>query len=112
MSRILPYFTACVLSMAPALADTRERLIQLHYDLEVAVYCGLVSENVLSGFQSALKYETENNDLSQNDVELARMQVWKEAHLEWQNRGLGGFKNWCANDAMEGAMRLESYNTE
>lgn len=112
MSRILPYFIAFVLSMVPALADTRERLVQLHYDLEVAAYCGLVSENVLSGFRSALQYETENADLSQREVELARMQAWKEAHLEWQNRGLGGFRNWCANDAMEGAMRLESYNTE
>ncbi len=112
MSRILLYLTACAQLIVPTVANTQERLIQLHYDLEVAAYCGLVSKNVLEGFQTALKDETESANLSQGDIELARMQAWKEAHLEWQNRGLGGFKYWCANEAMEGAKRLESYITE
>ncbi len=112
MSRILLYLTACALSIIPTVANTHERLVQLHYDLEVAAYCGLVSQNVLTGFQKALKYEIEKANLSQEDIELARMQAWKEAHLEWQNRGLGGFKYWCANEAMEGAKRLESHITE
>lgn len=112
MSRILPYLTVCALSIVPTVASTQERLIELHYDLEVAAYCGLVSKNVLTGFQTALKNETETANHSQRDIELARMQAWKEAHLEWQNRGLGGFKYWCANEAMEGAKRLESHITE
>ena len=112
MLRILPYFVTLLLVVKPSFADTREHLVQIHYDLEVASYCGLVSESVLEGFHSALQVQTDSANLSLEDIEQARMQAWKEAHWEWQNRGLGGFKYWCANEAVEGARRLESYLVE
>jgi hypothetical protein len=31
------------------------------------------------------------------------MDAWKMAHAEWQNRGLGGFRNWCRTEGMEAA---------
>ncbi len=36
------------------------------------------------------------------------MQAWNEAHWEWENRGLGGFKAWCRNEAADAAQRLLS----
>jgi hypothetical protein len=36
------------------------------------------------------------------------MQGWKEAHLEWQNRGLGGFRGWCRTEATEAAARFKA----
>ena len=112
MLRILPLFVTLLLAVGPSLADTQEYLVQIHYDLEVASYCGLVSESVLEGFHSALQVQIDSDKFTSDDIEQARMQAWKEAHWEWQNRGLGGFKYWCANEAVEGARRLESYLTE
>ncbi len=90
-------------------SDTKTELVRIHYDLEVANYCGVVSKKALSGFNLALKNLKESANVNSEDVEQARMQAWKDAYWEWQNRGLGGFKGWCANEALEGARRLESY---
>ena len=89
--------------------DLHFELVQIHYDLEVANYCGVVNNNALAGFNAALQHLKESENVTDEDVEQARMQAWKDAYWEWQNRGLGGFKGWCANEALEGARRLESY---
>jgi hypothetical protein len=34
-------------------------------------------------------------------VQNARMEGWKYGLAEWQNRGLGGFKNWCNTEGKE-----------
>ena len=101
-----------LLPVVPSIAETRDGLVRIHYDLEVASYCGLATESVVEGFRNALKLQTESADVTQHDVEQARMQAWKEAHWEWENRGLGGFKGWCANEAVEGARRLELFQTD
>jgi hypothetical protein len=31
-------------------------------------------------------------------VQNARMEGWKFGLAEWQNRGLGGFRNWCKTE--------------
>lgn len=110
--RIVPCSLALIVAAGPSLADSWEHLVRIHYDLEVASYCGLVTDTVLKGFHTALQVQIDSAGTSFDDIEQARMQAWKDAHWEWQNRGLGGFKYWCANEAMEGARRLESHLAE
>ena len=92
-----------------SLADSNQDLVRLHYDLEVASYCGLVNEKALNGFNRSLQQTIADEMLTRKDIEKARMQAWKEAHWEWENRGLGGFKSWCANEVKAAMRRLESY---
>ena len=94
------------LTSTPVRADSD--LIQLHYDLEIASYCGLVSQEVLTGFNFLLAQKIESDHVTQEENEKARMQAWKEAYREWENRGLGGFKAWCLNDVTEASQRLKS----
>ena len=81
---------ACV---AAAPAD-REEIGRLLYDFEVASYCRLVTDDVGEGFRSKLTALVE------------RGRAWQDAHAEWQNRGLGGFRAWCRGDARRAADRL------
>ena len=90
----------------PAHADSE--LVLLHYDLEIASYCGLVDDQVLLGFQALLLQITESEQSAKSEIEQARMQAWKEAHREWENRGLGGFRAWCKNEATQAAQRLRA----
>ena len=73
-----------------SLADSNQDLVRLHYDLEVASYCGLVNEKALNGFNRSLQQTIADEKLTRKVIEKARMQAWKEAHWEWENRGLGG----------------------
>ncbi len=93
-------------------ADSDSDLIRLHYDLEIAAYCGLVTPKSQFGFHIALKEIVKRDKLSDKDIENARMQAWQAAHAEWQNRGLGGFRGWCKNEATEASKMLESYSNQ
>ena len=83
-------------------------LVRLHYDLELAGYCSLTTSKATQGFHAELQRVMTARSLGQTDLENARMQAWKEVHLEWQNRGLGGFRAWCKNEGRDAVNRLES----
>lgn len=86
--------------------DARARLEALHYDLEVASYCGLVDGAVSAGFRTAAGALIAASGLDRDGLDALRGRAWQAAHAEWQNRGLGGFRNWCRTDAVAGAARL------
>ena len=109
MKRKLLLIVLFYAASSASLADSNQVLVRLHYDLEVASYCGLVNEKALNGFNRSLQQTTADEKLTRKDIEKARMQAWKEAHWEWENRGLGGFKSWCANEVKAATRRLESY---
>ncbi|MDD9816245.1 MAG: hypothetical protein OXU31_09815 [Gammaproteobacteria bacterium] len=82
-------------------------LTRVYYEREVmAAYCGLGSARSTAGFQRAEREIVARKNLNQKDRENARTQAWKDAHAEWSNRGLGGFKNWCRT---EGAAAMERF---
>ena len=72
----------------------RARLEALHYDLEVAGYCGLVDGDVGAGFRAAAAPLVEASELDREGLDALRGRAWQAAHAEWQNRGLGGFRAW------------------
>jgi len=81
-------------------------LVRTYYDLEVAGYCGLATDSVGVGFRVQRNHIMQLKDIDDASMQQARMQGWKEAHLEWQNRGLGGFKGWCRTEGAAAAQRF------
>lgn len=81
-------------------------LVRIHYDYEVVQYCSLANEKVIAEFQRQLASIVAETDASSDVVEAARSMAWKAAHLEWQNRGLGGFRRWCKNEGRKAAKRF------
>ena len=96
-------------SLAAPPAD-REEIRRLLYDFEVASYCGLVTDDVGEGFRSKLTALVERDRIGREEMNALRGRAWQDAHAEWQNRGLGGFRAWrrsgCRGDARRGAERL------
>ena len=81
-------------------------LVQTYYDLEVAGYCGLATDAVGKGFRAERDHIMRVRGIDDASMQQARMQGWKEAYLEWQNRGLGGFKGWCRTEGAAVAQRF------
>ncbi len=78
-----------------AVAKLDAELVAAFYDFEVTVYCGMAGAEVQAGFERDARSIMERRGIDQTSMEAARMQAWKEAHLEWQNRGLIGIRAWC-----------------
>ncbi len=78
----------------------------LYYDFEVAGYCGLVTNRVGLGFQRRSAELIAEHDLDQETVNRLRGEAWQAAHAEWQNRGLGGFRNWCRTEGRAAAEHI------
>ena len=85
----------------------REEIRRLLYDFEVASYCGLVTDDVGEGFRSKLAALVERERIGREEMDALRGRAWQDAHEEWQNRGLGGFRAWCRGDARRAADGLE-----
>lgn len=66
--------------------------------MEVLNYCGLIDDEISAGFKQQRDHLIASQDLTPEYVRNARMQGWKFGLAEWQNRGLGGFKNWCQTE--------------
>ena len=91
---------------AEAPSAAREEIRRLLYDFEVASYCGLVTDDVGEGFRSKLTALVERDRVGREEMDGLRGRAWQDAHAEWQNRGLGGFRAWCRGDARRAADRL------
>lgn len=78
----------------------------IFYDFEVAGYCGLVSNSVGQGFRREANRLIERDGLDTETVNRLRGEAWQAAHAEWQNRGLGGFRNWCRTEGSAAAERF------
>jgi len=81
-------------------------LSSVFYDFEVAGYCGLVSNTVGQGFRSEARRLIERDGLDRETVSQLRGEAWQAAHAEWQNRGLGGFRNWCRTEGRAAVERF------
>jgi hypothetical protein len=82
---------------------TREALQEAYYEIEVAGYCGLVSEAVAAGFRRRVDRILGDTVIEQETLNTIRGKAWQAAHWEWQNRGLGGFRAWCRNEGKAAA---------
>lgn len=70
----------------------------LVYKMEVLNYCGLIDDEISAGFKQQRDHIIFSQNLKPDDVQNARLEGWKFGLAEWQNRGLGGFRNWCKTE--------------
>jgi hypothetical protein len=93
---------------AEAVLDTatQEALREAYYEIEVAGYCGLVSDDVAAGFRRQVERILGDAVIEQETLNELRGKAWQAAHWEWQNRGLGGFRGWCRNEGRAAAERF------
>ncbi|HSS64585.1 MAG TPA: hypothetical protein VLS27_09130, partial [Gammaproteobacteria bacterium] len=87
-------------------AQEHAELSRVFYDFEVAGYCGLVTNSVGRGFRREADRLIERDGLDRETVNRLRGDAWQAAHAEWQNRGLGGFRNWCRTEGSAAAGRF------
>jgi hypothetical protein len=83
-------------------------LVRLYYEYEVTIYCSLSDRRVQAGFRHLEGIEMARSGPTAAEIDEARRRAWLAAYREWQNRGLGGFRNWCRTEAAEAAERLGS----
>jgi hypothetical protein len=97
----LAYAPHCLATGTIGLPPPVAPLSLLVYKMEVLNYCGLIDDEVSEGFKLRRDHMVLSLDLTPEDVQNARMEGWKFGLAEWQNRGLGGFKNWCNTEGKE-----------
>lgn len=98
---ILAYVPLCRGTETIGLAPPEAPLSLLVYKMEVLNYCGLIDDEISKGFKQRRDLIILDQNLTPEDIQNARMEGWKFGLAEWQNRGLGGFKNWCKTEGME-----------
>ena len=85
-----------------------DNLTEAVYLFEVTLYCGLATDAVIRGYQYLEDDFRRTHHLTSEEMDEQRAKGWSLAHAEWQNRGLGGFRAWCATEGREAADTLSS----
>jgi hypothetical protein len=110
-----PLIPACLLLLGawPAVADDPQArgavLRQVAYLYGVAEYCGLDSFEVHDGYQRELRAIVARERLSDSEAREQRLHGLTDADLEYGDRGLGGFRNWCRTEGMDAARRFVTF---
>lgn len=79
---------------------------QLHYDYEVATHCGRVTADVERAFRSKRAAADAALHLDENARKAVRIHAYVRAAREYDNRSLGGHRNWCETDGAAGVERI------
>jgi len=107
MSRAIPGI-GLALALMPAVADADDgrRYFQIVYDYEVAAQCGFVSNAVENAFRNNRDNEARRIGLGKEALRRLRIKAIVAADREYDNRGLGGYRAWCASEGRDGVERL------
>jgi len=102
----LPSPVRAALVAAPAAGAPGYSYYRLTYDHEVAAQCGLASAAVREAYLAAREREGARTGLDVDALKSLRIRAIVDAEHEYQNRGLGGYRAWCAGEARDGVERL------
>ena len=80
-----------------------------YYDISVCEYCGLVTSEVADGFRREVANLIARDHMSADQHREVRIHAWTAADLEYGNRGLGGFRNWCRTEGLAAVQRFAGY---
>ena len=81
-------------------------LEQAFYDIGVIGYCGLGSAAVDRGYRREVLRIIERDGIDKQGVNAAQSRAMTMVELEWDNRGLGGFRGWCRTDGEKAVQRF------
>lgn len=105
--RFSTYVLGLVLA-GPVMAGPKPEtpLEQVFYDIGVVGYCGLSENAVAEGFKREVKRIINRYALDETTVKAARARAITLVELEWDNRGLGGFRGWCRTEGENAVQRF------
>ena len=98
-----------LISTMGVVADERrssDSYYALIYDFEVAQFCGLVNRDVHDAFWQKRKMAESASPRSTEELRQTRIKAMAAADIEYANRGLGGYKPWCAAEGRAGVARI------
>jgi hypothetical protein len=71
------------------------------YMYSVTEYCGLNTFEVYDGYRREMRHLTREGRLPESTVRWLRIDGSVAADLEFENRGLGGIRNWCPSEGLD-----------
>jgi len=94
---------------APASGPGLRIIYRSYYDAEILGYCGFGGAAAVAGHRREVSDAVADYGVPRAALEQTRMRAWADAYREWQNRGLGGFRAWCATEGARAQQRLDAY---
>ncbi len=101
-----PLVIAVALIHTPAAASIDDPYYGLIYDFETASFCGMVNKDVYDAFWAKRRAFEASSPRDAEDLRRTRIRAMANADREFDNRGLGGHKQWCRGEVTEGIGRL------
>ena len=94
-------------AFALAIEPPARPLARLLYGPEVLNYCMLGGQEVRAGLERELTRLRNELGVTQQQLEMVRMDAWKAAYAEWRNPGLGGFRGWRRDEGQAAVKQFQ-----
>jgi len=85
---------------------------QIAYMYGVVEYCGLNSAEVFDGYQREARFIRRRDGLTDPTARSLRLRGLIDADLEYGNRGLGGYRNWCRTEGVDAVRHFLVFREE
>ena len=82
---------------------------QVVYMYSVTEYCGLNTREVYDGYRREVRHLTRQERLPESTVRWLRIHGMLAADLEYDDRGLGGFRKWCRTEGIDAARHFLAF---
>lgn len=91
---------------ATAAAPPKDDYSRLIYDYEVALICGLGGAAMQQAYKQARARLEAASPLDAEELTRRRVHAMAAAEIEYNNRGLGGYRPWCRTEGRSGVDRI------
>jgi hypothetical protein len=87
-------------------------LKQIAYMYGVVEYCGLNSADVFDGYMRQTSYVRRRDGITDPVARWLRIRGLTAADLEYGDRGLGGYRNWCRTEGLDSARHFLEFRDQ
>jgi hypothetical protein len=87
-------------------------LKQIAYMYGVVEYCGLNSAEVFDGYLRETSYVRRRDGITDPVARWLRIRGLTAADLEYGDRGLGGYRNWCRTEGFDSAQHFLDFRDQ
>jgi hypothetical protein len=85
---------------------------QVAYMYGVVEYCGLNSAEVYDGYEREARFIRRRDGLTDPTARWLRIRGMIAADLEYGDRGLGGYRNWCRTEGLDAARHFLAFREQ